>query len=99
MADFKSASSACTVRSLLANYFIMLYLVEPKIDQIKDDGKCPIFLNLIRHGPIPIAIDCAYFRPPIRLAGHYLRQVYRPVNLNSGEGGRLEKRFGADQLF
>ena len=50
----------------------MLYLAEPEIVQIKDDGKGLIFLNFQRHGPIPIAIDWAYFRPPIRLAGHSL---------------------------
>ena len=50
----------------------MLFLAETEKDEIEDDGKGPIFFTLQRHGPIPIAIDRAYFRPPIRLAGHSL---------------------------
>ena len=50
----------------------MLFLAEPEIVEIEDDGKGPIFLNLQRHDPKHISIDCACFQPPIRLAGHSL---------------------------
>ena len=50
----------------------MLYLAEPEIVKIEDDGKGLIFLNFQRHNPIPIAMDWAYFQPLIRLAGHSL---------------------------
>jgi len=52
----------CKVRSVLAKsaaylQSIMLYLAEPEIVKIKDDGKGLIFFYFQRHSPIPIAID------------------------------------------
>ena len=50
----------------------MMYLAEPEMDEIKDDDKALIYFILQRQGPIPVAVDWAYFRPPFRLAGHSL---------------------------
>jgi len=50
----------------------VLEWVETEMDWIGAGDQPPNFLNLQRHGPIPIPIYWANFRPPIRLAGHYL---------------------------